>query len=473
MAARKSNKPERRARSASSRPLKQRAHELVAEARRTPGLSQQDALRIARKVLKSGSRAAINDLFWWYQEGRANARWTGEEPLAEMLGALRIHAIQALKGPAGHEHRNHEAALWVLADAARPSDVPLLLERLKVHRNGRLEGDLLGVLEVALQGHTHCEPTVIEALERVVVEALELWQAFPALEALTAYEVPEAVAALARLAELPNRWLRAHALADLLRRGVDVHRAAQELLAALEAVDDPEAEQQGASWARTRLGDELEYSSEQDRLPLASEAQLERFDAASDDECAAVLAEIRAGARVSDSLLLPRLRDASPIRQQALLRVLGQQPSRTHAFFHAIWPLMSDPDESTASLAVAACAATKSLQARSRLKTRFRKALAAEDHVAVRVLLRGLADQYFATSLATEALESSCDAAREAAVDTFEHELDRNGLAAAELGVLRDAAAREPGGALRERIYGLVRAAAARDGFAGPSDPKG
>ena len=174
-----------------------------------------------------------------------------------------------------------------------------------------------------------------------------------------------------------------------------------------------------------------------------------------DEDCGAFLDRLGQEFTVDQALLLPRLQVAASLaRKKALLRALGAVATGGTPFFHAVWPFTSDPDEEIAALAIAACGATRSDQARMRLTARLKGAIAREDAAAARPLLRGLRGCLHDGEVWSAALSLPGELARRLVIDGLEHAFVLRGQA---IELLREAARRESNEALRRRMDHLLR----------------
>ncbi|WP_437274646.1 hypothetical protein WME90_25690 [Sorangium sp. So ce375] len=448
----------RPAMSTEGRPLRRRAHEIVEEFL-TSAMSHEEQVRLARIVLRSGSREALNRLFEYFQRCQAETRWGRDNPLHEIVGAMRVQAIKALKGPPGQCRRNHRSALLVLWVAGRPGDVPLLVSLLAAQAPDGLDCDLLPVLRQVISGYEPSDPHLLAAIERYIERAASLEDVRSASLVLGEYRVPDAELALQRALASPDPWRRAPVMAALIDRNPGQHRDAGEALLTelkLEArapdARGKESVQRGLAEALDRAKEASE-SREEARLPRVSEAQLEELDRMPDEDCAAFLDRLGREFTLDQERLLPRLQAASLARKKALLRALGAVATGGTPFFHAVWPFTSDPDEEIAALAVAACGAARSDQARMRLTTRLEGAIARGDAAAARPLLSGLRGCLHDGAVWGAALSLPCEIARKLAMDGLEHASVRGPA----IELLREAARRESNEALRRRMDLLLR----------------
>ncbi|WP_441292998.1 hypothetical protein ACSRUE_23755 [Sorangium sp. KYC3313] len=191
-----------------ARPLRRRAH-AIAEDLLTSAMSDEERVRLARIVLRSGSREAINRLFQYFQRRQAETRWGPDNPPHEIAGAMRVQAIKALRGPPGQHSRNHRSALLVLWVAGRPGDVPLLVSPLAAQDPDGLDSDILPVLQHVISGYEPSDPHVIASIERFIERSASLWDLHAASLVLREYRVPEAESAFQRALAAPDPWRRA------------------------------------------------------------------------------------------------------------------------------------------------------------------------------------------------------------------------------------------------------------------------
>jgi hypothetical protein len=347
---------------------------------RWPGTPNEVRVRLARKVLKSGSRGALDDLFNLHGVFQMGGRWGGSNPLAEIDGALRVQALKALRGPPGKDHCHHVAAMDFLSSATKPSDLPFLTELLETSE-ARFGPFLFYAIDRALRDHDQLHPRLIAALEKRILHAPEDRDTHDPARTLGQYQVPEAVEALKRLSSQVQPWRRTYVLMALVWREPNQYRAeAEALLKQLEAEGEqnPQTARPYSLWCLRDALENLERSpdeSEQTSSPTEVASLLERFDQAADSECTAVLERDERLVPKAMSALLDRLPKSSPARQEALLIFLTKRCGwEGYRFFHAVWPLTFSSDARLASLAIQACVATHSEQAIARLKTRLRKA---------------------------------------------------------------------------------------------------
>jgi hypothetical protein len=352
------------------KPSKPSPHDFVREitASTTP---DDEKLRLARKVLKSGSDGAIRELFDCYRRWQADTRWGASNPLVVLLGPLRVQAVRILNGPAGPDGSFHEAALTILWHAAKPSDIPMLTRLLK-NAGAAADLTLLYAIDHALDGCTAVHVDLIEALERFAATSPRLGASTDAMNALGAYLVSEAIVALERLALLPDVWRRAGAIAQLVFRDVDRHvPEARALVERLRSAEDrPEL---GAGVPILMLEQALDWADDRpQRIENEARARvwLAAFDHAPDEESARLAEDIDDAELPAQEPLLERLSGTSRTKTLAILRLLEKAGSANHAFFRHVWPLTSSSDPEIAARAVAACIATGSDQAIARLERR-------------------------------------------------------------------------------------------------------
>ena len=350
------------------------------------GGSSEEIVQKARLVLKFGSQAQKDELFQWYQIRRADGRWGLENPLDEILGALRVAALKSLHGPPGKEGEHHEAAVPILWAAGKPRDLPLLTRLLAAAHPDRTT-PLCWAIDKALEDCTEHHPALIAILEGIIARATQASPADDPARTLGQYAIPEAEEALDRLRLRVDPWPRVPVLTALLWRSPEKHRAeAQALAASLEGTDGPGTENHGPYlyYLNDALGDEAPAVT----LPEPSPDLALWPD--EDAEWAARLAP--AAPQLPATSLLAALPGASAYRTSLLLAAISRVATHEgHSFFRAVWPLTSSDNDEIAELAIRACAATDSQQAIQRLKTRQRKALAAGDTRAASLLEQGLA----------------------------------------------------------------------------------
>ncbi len=354
------------------KPRRPSPHDLLRalEASTTP---DDEKLRLARAVLKSGNDGAIRELFACFRRWQADTRWGVSNPLAALLGPLRVQAVRILEGPPGPGGSLHEEALAVLWHAAKPSDVPLLTRLLK-DAGASASTTSLHAIAQALDGCTEVHLDLVEALERHAVTSPSLGDSTDAVNALGAYLVPEATAALERLALHPDDWRRAGAIAQLVLRDVDRYvPEAQALLERLRSAEDrPEL---GAGVPILMLEQALEWAEDRPQRienEARARAWLAVLDQSSDDESTRLVEAIDDAELPGQQPLLERLDGASRTRTLAILRLLEKVGTANHAFFRHVWPLTSSSDREVAARAAAACVATGSEQAIARLRLRRR-----------------------------------------------------------------------------------------------------
>ncbi|WP_437893143.1 hypothetical protein [Sorangium sp. So ce124] len=452
-------RPPRPATSAEERPLRRRAHAMV-EDLLTSAMSHEEQVRLARVVLRSGSREAINRLFEYFQRCQAETRWGRDNPLHEIAGAMRVQAIRALRGPPGQHGRNHRSALLVLWVAGRPGDVPLLVSLLAAQDPDGLDSDILPVLQHVISGYEPSDPHLIAVIERFIERAASLQNIHAASLVLREYRVPEAESALQRALASPDPWRRAPVMAALVVRNPGQHWHAGEALLAALKLEARAAEAWDKDSVQRALAEALDgakeasESGEEARLPPVPEARIEELDRMPDEDCAAFLDTLGREFSLDQGLLLPRLQTASLARKKVLLRALGAVATGGTPFFHAVWPFTSDPDEEIAALAIAACGATRSDQARLRLTARLRGAIARDDAAAARPLLTGLRGCLHDGAVWSAALSLSCEIARRLAIEGLEHGAFLRGPA---IELLNEAARRESNQGLRRRMDRLLR----------------
>ncbi|WP_437739349.1 hypothetical protein WMF39_26815 [Sorangium sp. So ce1504] len=445
--------------SAEGRPLRRRAHAIVEELL-TSAMSDEERVRLARIVLRSGSREAINRLFQYFQRRQAETRWGQDNPLHEIAGAMRVQAIKALRGPPGQHSRNHRSALLVLWVAGRPGDAPLLVSLLAAQDPDGLDSDILPVLQHVISGYEPSDPHVIASIERFIERSASLRDLHAASLVLREYRVPEAESALQRALAAPDPWRRAPVMAALVVRNPGQHRRAGEALLAALKLEARAAEAWDRDSVRRALAEALDRakeapeSGEEATLPPVPEARIQELDRVPDEDCAAFLDRLGREFSLDQALLLPRLQTASLARKKALLRALGAVATGGTPFFHAVWPFTSDPDEEIAALAIAACGATRSDQAKMRLTARLRGAIARDDAAAARPLLTGLRGCLYDGAVWSAALSLSCEIARRLAIEAIEHAAVLRGPA---IELLSEAARRESNEELRRRMVRLLR----------------
>lgn len=352
------------------KPKKPSPHDFLGEIRAST-TPVDEKLRLARKVLKSGNDGAIRELFACYQQWQADTRWGASNPLVELLGPLRVQAIRILNGPPEPDGSFHEAALTVLWHAAKPSDVPMLTRLLE--NAGATAGlTLFYAIDQALDGCTTIYVDLIEALERFALTSPRLGDCTDAINALGAYLVPEATAALERLALLPDIWRRAQAIAQLVFR--DLERYVPEARVLVERLRNTEDRPAlGAGVPILMLEQALDWADDRPKR-LENEARarawLAAFDRGSDDESARLAEDIDDAELPEQQPLLERLSGASRTKTLAILCLLEKVGKANHAFFRRVWPLTSSSDREVAGRAAAACIATGSAQAIARLERR-------------------------------------------------------------------------------------------------------
>ncbi|MDC0677056.1 hypothetical protein [Sorangium atrum] len=452
-------RPPRPATSAEGRPLRRRAHAMV-EDLLTSAMSHEEQVRLARVVLRSGSREAINRLFEYFQRCQAETRWGRDNPLHEIAGAMRVQAIRALRGPPGQHSRNHRSALLVLWVAGRPGDVPLLVSLLAAQDPDGLDRDILPVLQHVISGYEPSDPDLIAPIERFIERTASLQDIHAASLVLREYRVSEAESALQRALASPDPWRRAPVMAALIVRNPGQHWHAGEALLAALKLEARTAEAWDKDSVQRALAEALDgakegfESREEVGLPPVPEAWIEELDHVADEDCAAFLDRLGREFTLDQALLLPRLQTASLAQKKALLRALGAVATGGTPFFHAVWPFTSDPDEEIAALAIAACGTTRSDQARMRLTARLRGAIARDDAAAARPLLTGLRGCLHDGAVWSAALSLRCEIARRLAIEGLEHGAVLRGPA---IELLNEAARRESNQGLRRRMDRLLR----------------
>lgn len=351
-----------------------------------PATGDVERVRLARKVLSLDAPAAHCMLFDTYRSMCMNARFGPSNPLDEILGILRVRALAVLRRPAGPRGERHAAAIQVVADAARPKDIPLLLSLLDRPTHLELPSFIYWALTTAVQDLEAAHPALIEAMEKRLPPGREACaERFEASRVLDAHRVPESEAALSRalprLSPVDAIPVATALLSHDPVRHLDVARRVRDGLPAGYPRDEDQYD--GMGWQFTVFKEAIEEAEQGGVAEMAARARLAEVKARLAEQPDPPLAALLEGLRPEDcTALTPTLcrllGAAGDAAAPEILRALGRRPAAIRTFFHAIEPWLSHPDLQIRRLAMRAVLASRSDQARARLLTRLRRSCLAD-----------------------------------------------------------------------------------------------
>jgi hypothetical protein len=340
-------------------------------------------VQIARKILSLDVVTAHCMLFDVYQRACMDSRWGPSNPLDELVGVMRVKAIGILRRRDHPRGRKHAAAAQVLARAAKPKDIPLILSRLDHPSHPELPMWLFWALGNAVADLESADMALIEAMERRLVPGREREVCSDRLEAsriLEAHRVKAAeealLRALPRLAPDEAIPVVTALLAHDPLRHLDAARRIRDLLP--EGYPRGEDLKLGMGYPHLVFLEAVKSAEQNGAAEMAERARIAQIRQALEADPRSALPALRGGlGREECAALTPTLCRLLAASDEAsardVLRALGHGAAPTRTLFHALEPWLSHADLELRGLAMRAAFASRSDQARARLVSRLRR----------------------------------------------------------------------------------------------------
>lgn len=363
------------------------------------GADDETRVHLARQVLSRPSVIAHCMLFDVFQQMSMDSQRGPANPLEELLGPMRVKAVHVLRRP-DPRGAKHAAAAQIIARTARPKDIPLLLALLERSSHSELPFWMYWALSVAVRDLESADTTLIAAMERRIEPGLSAKQdRIDASSILEQHRVKPAEEALLRVMPKLDPDEAIPVVTALLE-----HDPVRHLPLALRIRDglpkgypSDDERDSGMSYPYSVFIEAIEEAEEKGAEEMAHRARIAQLrEKIEQDPRAALPLLPREPTREEGEALTPALCRALAKADDALapmvLRALRARPAPTWTLFHAIEPWLMHENLELRQLALQVALASRSDQARARLRSRLRRARASDVADAC-TILRALAEE--------------------------------------------------------------------------------